>query len=488
MSVFLSDPLDFVTVTNVFLYGQKTVPQNYSDRIRDPITAMETVQIDAARFMSASGPGRYALAALAPFVAQFFTNPGSISPAVQSYVASELAAQGGTGLVAVSVGKLKSLLNNDRLFDIVFQQRGWDAGSADYAARTYIYNTESFFLSDSTVFQFGATASLSRIDGLQIIPRDDNFNFISNSRLAQLGNNLIFRPQIDPYNLSQESDAKNASIERSMALEFVNLQGVATSAQPYDRASYDAEKARFDSQYSLVTSLPATLSAMQGIVTSLENAGSINYFGAKPVVYGTPYDDEADYFTGFVPADAFAFTGVGGPGVDKIDGLVGDDNLLGGKGDDTLRGFQGKDYLDGGAGSDTALYNDIRGTSIVLSSEGAAPSDPGLAPTDQAPFFTVKRDQEIDVLHSIEKIELSDGADTFKIAAQTNLAGLKSIDAGAQDAGSKDVLDFSQKLILSDKADTVKITSLAKLGGLNEIDIASSLFGNYLWPVPQRAG
>jgi hypothetical protein len=36
MSVFLSNPLDFVTVTNVFLYGQATVPQKYGDRVRDP--------------------------------------------------------------------------------------------------------------------------------------------------------------------------------------------------------------------------------------------------------------------------------------------------------------------------------------------------------------------------------------------------------------------------------------------------------------------
>src|SRR6516162_5707369 len=63
--------LDNDTMTNLFLYGDKTTPQEIFDRIRSPDTPPTVVQLDMNPFMT-DGPGRYAKASLAPFVTKFF--------------------------------------------------------------------------------------------------------------------------------------------------------------------------------------------------------------------------------------------------------------------------------------------------------------------------------------------------------------------------------------------------------------------------------
>jgi Ca2+-binding RTX toxin-like protein len=106
-------------------------------------------------------------------------------------------------------------------------------------------------------------------------------------------------------------------------------------------------------------------------------------------------------------------------GVDNIDGGSEDDILRGGAGDDSLRGGSGNDLIDGGDininksddGVDTALFDDGSGGQISLASQGAGSSGPQ--------FLLMTRGTEVDTLHSIEKITLSDGADTLKIAAPT---------------------------------------------------------------------
>jgi hypothetical protein len=43
---FLRDPLDYNTITNVYLYGSLTTPSNIFDRIRSPTSGADTVEID----------------------------------------------------------------------------------------------------------------------------------------------------------------------------------------------------------------------------------------------------------------------------------------------------------------------------------------------------------------------------------------------------------------------------------------------------------
>lgn len=233
----LSDPLDFKAVTNLFLYGTVDTPVNYSDRIRDPAAPVVSAQIDAATFMSATGPGQYALPYFASFVRDFFEDIGALPGPVQTYLTQPLAQQNGQWPVSVSVATLKTLIGTEP-FKIIFQQRGWDSGSSDYGDRTYIYNTEMFNISDSTVFVFDPFGTDSHIENMQIIPAPDGFDFQSNSPLAQLGNDNVLKPNIDPYNLS---------LGRELALQFTNLGGVPV-IENYNSASYNADKEMVDTR------------------------------------------------------------------------------------------------------------------------------------------------------------------------------------------------------------------------------------------------
>jgi hypothetical protein len=192
-------------------------------------------------------------------------------------------------------------------------------------------------------------------------------------------------------------------------------------------------------------------------------------------------------------------------GVDRIDGGANDDILRGGAGDDILKGGAGDDLIDGGDvnlarsddGTDTVDYSDAEG-GVLIDFTGQDTTKLAQRIVDVSNDGYGNRDE----LHSIEKLLLTNQADTIKVKAVSNLSGFKEIDGGSQPDDAKDVLDFSQsddpvsftdttldvagtvfknfeKLILSDKEDTVKITSLAKLGGLNEIDARGNPAGTY---------
>lgn len=82
-----------------------------------------------------TGPGRYALPSRASFVQDFFN--GNITLDDDIYTRAELIANHGYSL-------------SDFSFDIV--QYETDPNSADYGVRTYVLNSTSFVISDTTEF------------------------------------------------------------------------------------------------------------------------------------------------------------------------------------------------------------------------------------------------------------------------------------------------------------------------------------------------
>lgn len=55
--VSLSDPLDFKTITNLYLYGQETVPTIYNNRLRPADSLTIVVNVDESFW---AGPARRA--------------------------------------------------------------------------------------------------------------------------------------------------------------------------------------------------------------------------------------------------------------------------------------------------------------------------------------------------------------------------------------------------------------------------------------------
>jgi hypothetical protein len=198
---------------------------------------------------------------------------------------------------------------------------------------------------------------------------------------------------------------------------------------------------------------------MVGVIEQLRSDGVFEYVrNGVPIIYGSGTDNTLTSssiqpplgpLSGLnSPPDVAIF--VGGPGNDTILAGPGDDVIYGGSGDDTLKGSDGNNYLDGGPGTDTAVFGgkaigtDTDTSAQIEISDGGAPPD-GFDPDHEsdAPFIT-KHGTGTDVLHSIEKIRLSNQADTVTIDANSGKAldYLQEIDAGGHPSGARDVLDL----------------------------------------------
>lgn len=150
---------------------------------------------------------------------------------------------------------------------------------------------------------------------------------------------------------------------------------------------------------------------------------------------------------------------IGLDGNDRINSGAGRDYLYGGIGDDTISGGSGNDVIHGGDrktvvaadGIDTADYSigDMQvapshGITVNFDRSAISDSDKmdGLTPIIVSDDGYGGRDR----LFSIEKIKLSDHADTVRVAKDSVdlLSSLKEIDAGGNPCKVPDVLDFSQ--------------------------------------------
>ncbi|WP_139020563.1 calcium-binding protein [Bradyrhizobium sp. ORS 285] len=183
--------------------------------------------------------------------------------------------------------------------------------------------------------------------------------------------------------------------------------------------------------------------------------------GGKDFIKGGAGDDEidggddSDTIWGGVGADVVhggagddvVYAGSDVPGENdtsnnRLFGEAGKDVLYGSWGDDVLLGGADDDYLDGDRGVDTASYADAtEKQKLVISSGGSAPD--GFSATGTGVFLTVQRGKEVDVLHSVEKLMLSDQADELVVTSGTDLKSIKEINAGTAPDGSQDVFDAS---------------------------------------------
>jgi hypothetical protein len=263
-----------------------------------------------ASFMS-TGPGRYALPSLAPFVQRFFG--GGLPSALQGIT--------GTYTVQQLIDKFHV---DPSEFRFSFQQRGWQPNTSDYGLRTYIYNSEGFVLDPNTTFVFDGANS--HIDNLKVFAFNDNFDFNSGSSLAQLvaqlGDRVVLNPNIDPYNLADPNHTK-----RQVIISFTNKQGVA-AVQGYNAASYDSDTRFYNQNFSQIGSLGATASAMLDVIRGLQKDDVIEYSkDGIPVIYGSARDDALN-LNSFQPKGTSLVVG----GTSETDRAV----IVGGPGNDTI--------------------------------------------------------------------------------------------------------------------------------------------------------
>jgi hypothetical protein len=279
-----------------------------------------------------------------------------------------------------------------------------------------------------------------------------------------------------------------SGLGRKIDFDFVNV-GTVPATNGYSESDLTNDLIRQTQFYSPINlSIGGALyNAVSAIADDLWNSGTTRFLDSdnRPIIYGTQAGDALNqgvalssrYLKDYVP-----------------NGVV----YVAGPGNDFLTDTPGPDVMIGGAGEDTADFSGNGSLSVTLSAGTYGTGSNGVP----AVSFKINAKPAPDLLIGVENVILSSVADTVKVAANTDLSSIKTINAGTQASGTKDVLDFSQfdaplsftdskldgigttftnfeKLILTNKADTLKITSLSNLGGLNEIDAGANPAGTY---------
>lgn len=325
-------------VTNLYLYGTKTLPPNLeNENIIRPSGIKQSVPVDINEYMN--GPGRFASPAYFDVIKLFF-----------SPTSSGLAAGTYTKQYLFSLFGLNTDIN-DRIVSI--QQSLYDDGQDNYLERAYIWESTAFQIDDHATFVVNADGS-RYIQNFGIIPYSNNantedFDFKSDSGFSKLVN-FALEPLVDP-----------SGIGRTVVISF---DGVRTLMDTFTYQDYtNAASTAVLPNPSLLATIAAN--GLQ-FTQQLFDGGSTRFLDHdnKPILYGS---ENSDNMSGTVPRPGFdiapgitsygisgyvqnGITYVGGKGNDTLSGTDNSDKFYGGSGDDRLFGKQGFDtyYAENG--------------------------------------------------------------------------------------------------------------------------------------------
>jgi hypothetical protein len=300
-------------ITNLYLYGTKSTPSNLvDDKLIRPATlpVPTAVEVDKNDFMKSVG--RFAVGAQFELVKKFF-DPGFFDPTIPTgtYTKQQLAAKFG------------------------ISNFGWDMGHTDYqdnvddyAERVYIWNSQSFQISDNAVFIVEPDGK-RRIENFSIEPRKDvqeNFDFVGGGIIAAIGNPYL-QERVDP-----------SKIGRTVNINFTgSLTGI-----KYDKTSFENDQAKISSWGG--RNLFKLKPDIDKLLDNLFTGGVTKFlYGNKPILYGTVENNtlSADKVSDYPTLKAYKDNGVvliGGQGADNLTGGSKDDVFIGGEGDDTIDG------------------------------------------------------------------------------------------------------------------------------------------------------
>ena len=308
--------LDIHTATNLYLYGTIGTPSEYSDRLRslqeynalplvgEPPTPQLKINLDAVSYME-TGPGQHAHVSDIQFVKDFYA--GNISLPPGSYTRDELIDLHGYKL--------------DEDFSATYSQYQIDVNSLDYAQRAYVFNTTSFAVSGDTTFVINPDGSRS-ISQVALLPVDDNFDFVSTGVIGPIGNELVLKPQIDPYGIGRTLDIQFTDTSKNLIERITN----------YDYEQDKINAANVPTTNSLLA-IPHLSDAMFQVVNELKTSGTIEYISENGswIIYGSAEGDTL-YGTGMA------------------------DIIVSGEGDDIIHAGQGDDIISGSGGGDLYMY------------------------------------------------------------------------------------------------------------------------------------
>ena len=380
--------IDPIAITKHLIFGTENPdPEDYNKHIEVINGNSAPLRFLAADYMQ-SGAGRYAYPSIFGAVDKFF-NSAAISDVSRTY----------------NFSSIKNLTGiNDSDLKTVISQYGTDPGNFDHNYRSYIFGTTTFRL-DLDNAQFIVENGIRRIEGMRVIPNDDNFDFAGDNGLVNALKRIGIDPfkSIDPYELVLNSPSGDS---RNVPLIY---EGEGLTYGTYTQSDYNednsfiifngpgtADNEFFPGRDSVVTYGGEPLETIEKALGTVQAAvlnDGIGYFidilddpflGRRKddlkVIYGSHERDELDPDDYIFPLVNFniadlsdidstlaarllrfldlasvggRFLLVGGDAKDTLTGGGLSDELQGGAGPDILNGKAGADRLIGGPGDDT---------------------------------------------------------------------------------------------------------------------------------------
>ena len=359
---------DLVSVDEIlarYLWNQKTAPsasELIDDKwIRDASAKGDALIIDANEYMTHGG-GRFISAADFGMFKKFFNSERILSEGNYDFLSMwkmiykekiDLCTREG-------VDKYNDIKNNK--FKLAISQYMTGVGSSDYLTRAFIFGSTGFTIDfDSIKFVVKADGT-KEIQGLKIIPCEDNFDFDSINGVANYLNEG-FKKVIDPFGIGRTVPIKFTGDVSAVTVtdkDFARLLTTKKDLAQQDFNKYtDSDPASFPMIYYLF-----------GIKTCIKESPSINYIdshGRKVI-----YDGKGRFNSGSLEAESAGLLEIFSDDPDSVlIGGGGEDILQGGNGDDLLIGSSSysfeKDILMGGEGYDTYIADKM---DVIEDSDG----------------------------------------------------------------------------------------------------------------------
>ena len=349
---------DLVSVDEIlarYLWNQETAPspsELVDDKwIRDASAKGDALMIDAQEYMTHGG-GRFVSAADFELFKNFFS--------------SEFSAGSYDFISMWNILKpekpLDPKISNDekvKKFTRAISQYESGIGSSDYLTRAFIFGSTSFTI-DFDSIKFVVKADGTReIQGLKIIPCEDNFDFDSSNAAAN-NFNKGFKEKIDP-----------SGIGRTVPIQFTGDVSAVTVTDKDFAQLKKAKMEQLSADADLIGRIPEVMSYYLGeIMRLIKISPSINYtdsHGRKVI-----YDGKDIFHDGFLKAKSAGLLEIFSDDPDSVlIGGGGEDILQGGNGDDLLIGSSScsieKDMLMGGEGYDTYIADKM---DVIEDSDG----------------------------------------------------------------------------------------------------------------------
>ncbi|AHN28798.1 Alkaline phosphatase [Snodgrassella alvi wkB2] len=346
---------DLVRVDEIlarYLWNQETAPspsELVDDKwIRDASAEGDALMIDAQEYMTHGG-GRFVSAANFEFFKNFFSSEFSAGSYDFISMWNILKAD----------DPLSPEISNDKKikkFTKSISQYTTGIGSSDYLTRAFIFGSTGFTIDfDSIKFVVKADGT-KEIQGLKIIPCEDNFDFDSKNGVANYLNE-DFKKVIDPF-----------GIGRTVPIKFT---GDVSAVTVTDKDFAQLKKTKLEQEDIDKVGLLTTPAYLAVIWKLIKESPSINFrdsLGRKVI-----YDADSKFHNGILEAESIDDIGMvfNGPGSVLVGG-GGEDDLIGCDGDDLLMGASSysyeKDLLKGKNGYDTYIVDTM---DVIEDSDGS---------------------------------------------------------------------------------------------------------------------